>query len=141
MRKIFFTLIIVSVFLAGCAGSRTNRPVPPMETRIGAIQVTPAFYDFGNIPQQGGLVSTTFTLTNTGNETLVMNRLSTSCGCTTATMDMADLAPDETRVMNVTFDPLAHPDQNGNIERVVYLQTSDPVIPEIQIDILGNVVP
>lgn len=140
MRKIFFALVFIMIFLVGCATQPIASSTEP-ETLPGAIKVTPAAFDFGDIPQQGGLVSTTFTIQNIGTETLIMNRLSTSCGCTTATMDMADLTPNETRTMAVTFDPMAHPEVNGPIERVIYLQTSDPNVPEIQIDITGNVIP
>jgi len=125
----------------GCTTQPIAPSNPPTKTPTSLIQVIPAAFDFGDIPQQGGLVSTTFTIQNTGQETLTMNRLSTSCGCTTATMDMADLAPNETRTMAVTFDPMAHPDQHGPIERVIYLQTSDLNLPEIQIDLTGNVIP
>lgn len=139
MKKILF-LIIGTIFLAGCT-TVPVAPPNPQETLPSAIKITPAAFDFGNIPQQGGLASTTFTIKNTSTETLIMNRLSTSCGCTTATMDMADLTPNETRTMHVTFDPMTHPDQTGPIERVIYLQTSDPNQPEIQIDLTGNVIP
>lgn len=105
-----------------------------------AILVTPSSYNFGDVIPSNGPVSTVFEIKNTGNTAIKINRLSTSCGCTTATMDMADLAPGETRNMSVTFDPNVHPDQSGRFVRVVYLQTSDVITPEIEIELTGNVV-
>lgn len=106
----------------------------------GSIVVTPASYDFGDILPANGPVTTTVTVKNTGSAAIKINRISTSCGCTTAEMDDSDLRPGEERKMDITFDPNVHPDQSGTITRVVYLQTSEEVTPEIEIDIVGNVV-
>lgn len=104
------------------------------------ITASTQFYDFGDIIQSDGPVSTTVQISNNSNQNIQINRLSTSCGCTTATMDLSDLRPDETREMEITFDPMVHPDQFGEITRVVYLQTSDPNLPELEIEITGNVI-
>ncbi len=131
MRKLFIILTAFSVLvLAGCSTT----------VRSPRVSVSPSSYNFGDVVQSEGTVSTTFTVKNTGGETLTINRLSTSCGCTTAEMNKDPLQPGESREMTVTFDPMVHPDQFGKIERVVYLQTSDPDRPEIEIDITGNVI-
>lgn len=131
MRKFLFIITILSVLvLAGCT----------TVTKGSSVSVAPPAHDFGDIVQSKGVVTTTFAVKNTGNEPLVINRLSTSCGCTTAEMDESPLQPNESRKMVVTFDPMVHPDQLGKIERVVYLQTSDPIQPEVEIDITGNVI-
>ncbi len=131
MRRLVLSLIIGSfVLLAGCAAA----PKAPH------VSVDPAQHDFGDIVQSQGPVSATIKVKNTGSDPLIINRLSTSCGCTTAKMDESPLGAGETREMTVTFDPMVHPDQFGKIERVVYLQTSDPENPEIEINITGNVI-
>ena len=104
------------------------------------ISVAPNTFDFGDIVQSKGIVSTVFKVKNTGNKPLIINRLSTSCGCTTAKMDESPLNGGETREMTVTFDPMVHPDQFGKIERAVYLQTSDKKQPEIELSLYGNVI-
>ena len=81
----------------------------------GAVVVAPPSFDFGDILQSNGKVSTIFTVTNSGAEALKINRLSTSCGCTTAEMDLSDFAPGESRELKVTFDPQVHEDQFGAI--------------------------
>lgn len=134
MKKIFLALILTIVFLPLFSGNIFAQESSPN------IAASPTFYDFGDVAQSGGPVSTTFEIQNTGNEILELYRLSTSCGCTTAEMDMSPLAPGETRVMQVTFDPLVHPNQLGSITRIVYLQTSDPVLAELEIELVGNVV-
>ncbi len=105
------------------------------------ISVSPSSIDFGDIDQTDGIVSREVTVSNTGNLPLEIRRISTSCGCTTADMDTSPIPGGQTRTLTIRFDPMTHPDQNGPITRVVYLQTSDPKQPEIEIDIAGNVMP
>lgn len=108
--------------------------------KAGKVTVSAHTVDFGAIPAEGGPVSREITVTNSGEDPLKLNRLSTSCGCTTAEMDMTEMAPGETRTITITFDPQVHPDLRGSIVRVVYLQTSDPDSPEIEIDVEGSVI-
>lgn len=109
--------------------------------RAPHIIINPTAIEFGNIDQKGGAVTKSVAVSNTGNKPLKINRLSTSCGCTIAKMDLTDLAPNTTRSLDITFDPMAHPDQFGPVTRVVYLQTSDSKNPEIEINVTGNVIP
>ncbi|MFH1534190.1 MAG: DUF1573 domain-containing protein [Nitrospirota bacterium] len=138
MKKILAILGVLAIiggvlvgFISGLAQANA--------AEISAIQIFPNSYDFGDIDQEDGTVSTTFSVTNVSEGEIKINRLSTSCGCTTAEMDLSDMGPGESREMIVEFDPMVHPDQFGLIERGVYLQTSDSVMPEIEIDLVANV--
>jgi len=113
------------------------RAEPAVKT--GEVRISESLIDLGSIDPEGGPVTRTLDVTNVGRGTLTLHRLSTSCGCTTAEMDMSDMAPGETRTMTVTFDPAVHPDLRGPIVRVVYLQTSDPASPETSIDLRGDI--
>lgn len=54
-----------------------NRPI---------ISLTPNIYDFGDISQQKGIAIAFFEIKNNGQEDLIINRLETSCGCTSASI-------------------------------------------------------
>lgn len=129
-------LIIFGAFgillLSGCSVRQTEV--------LSSIKAVPSSFDFGDIDKTKGKVSTTVEILNTGSETIKLYRLATSCGCTVADMDMSDLPPGASRQMTITFDPMTHPDEVGPIIRVVYLQTSDTNLPELEIEITGNVV-
>lgn len=141
MNKITFTAAgVLFVALTAFIVVRTGFIRATGDVAARAV-IDPVSIDFGDIPQGGGVVSTTVRVKNIGNKPLELFRVSTSCGCTTATMDMSPLPSKEERQLNISFDPMAHPDQSGPIARVVYLQTSDPMTPEIEIDITGNVIP
>lgn len=129
-------LIIFGAFgillFSGCSVGQTEV--------LSSIKAVPASFDFGDIDRAKGKVSTTVEILNTGGDVLKLYRLATSCGCTVADMDMSDLSPGASRQMTITFDPMTHPDEVGPIIRVVYLQTSDPNLPELEIEITGNVI-
>lgn len=62
-------------------------------------------YDFGTIKEIDGKVSHTFTISNTGDMPLVINRVIASCGCTTPEWPKEPIAPGESGEIKVTFDP------------------------------------
>ncbi len=130
MKKILLSLMAL-VFLSLPAQAEEVKPMLSADTSI---------HDFGEVDPFAGPVSTDILITNNSDQTVTINRLSTSCGCTTATMDTADFTPGESRKMKITFDPAVHQDQRGEITRMVYLQNSDPQNPEMTIELIGNVV-
>jgi hypothetical protein len=107
---------------------------------------TSLVHDWENINIQGGNVSHTFTLANTGKDNLVLMGAYTSCMCTTAIIELADgsrsplysmrnnptnwiktVRPGEPFSVYVEFDPIAHGTENtGPIRRSVYLISSAP---------------
>lgn len=111
---------------------------PKADARIVASSLN---VDFGDIDQTGGPVTTTVEISNNGGQALVLFRVSTSCGCTTATIDLSPIEPGSSRTLTITFDPMVHPDENGPITRMVYIQSSDPNQPELEIEVTGRVLP
>lgn len=92
---------------------------------ISALRIEPQDYDFGMIPREDGTVSTIFTVSNTGKEAVTIGHISTSCGCTSAELDTLTIAPEETAVLTVFFDPNFHKEPLGRFSRTVFLQTSE----------------
>ena len=102
-------------------------------------------YDFGTVSMAKGDVKYLFKIKNTGTEAVVINKIYTSCMCTTATIDIGNkkfgpygmpghgfipkineaLNPGEEADVEVTFDPKAHgPAGVGRIERVVSIENN-----------------
>ncbi|MDP3917179.1 MAG: DUF1573 domain-containing protein [Nanoarchaeota archaeon] len=106
---------------------------------------------FGEVRQSEGIVSTTFTITNTGKTDLIIEKLDTSCMCTSASliydgkeskvfgMSMHDgnpedfslkISPGNTAELKVYYDPNTHGEQKEDeikVKREVYINTNDPV--------------
>lgn len=110
--------------LAGKAEPAKSQPPPG--TPRPAVHVEPPSYDFGTIPQE--VVTHAFTVRNKGDEDLLIGKITTSCGCTTAKIDKERIDPGGTAILEVTFDPIVH-DTKGKTTRTVYLQTNDPKYP------------
>ena len=147
--KMLYGLIAISVIAIGFGiySSQQKAAAPSAALRVqaavqpgGLVSARP-HYDFGTISMAAGNVSTTYRIRNDSAAPLVINRIFTSCMCTTATLIMASgrkqgpfgmpghgplkavsaqLAPGEVALLEMVFDPAAHgPSGIGRIERVV----------------------
>lgn len=106
--------------------------------------------DLGTVSLKKGTVTTEFAIKNEGKSDLIIDKLSSSCGCTSASLeyqgtegprfymaghghDAPDTnwkaviaAGDEARV-KVYYDPSVHPDLTGPVTREVSIHSNDPV--------------
>ena len=64
------------------------------------------FHDFGEIKEEDGTVSYDFKFTNTGEETLKIERVTTSCGCTSPDFTQ-EVQPGESGYVTAQFNPSA----------------------------------
>ncbi|MDO8424579.1 MAG: DUF1573 domain-containing protein [bacterium] len=129
----------------------TDRPV---------ITLSPASFDFGDVSQKKGTVSTVFELRNEGEKDLIINKLETSCGCTTAAIifegkegpkfgmpghGLNENAGDWQAVipaggqaqLKVYYDPNVHKDFRGAATREISVFSNDPIDFEkkVQVDL------
>ncbi|MEX2143738.1 MAG: DUF1573 domain-containing protein [Anaerolineales bacterium] len=126
-RSLPVALLVAALFLAGCGAG---------DARI-ALEVTE--FDFGDVPL-GDVVTRELSVRNTGTSKLVIESISTSCGCTTAAIDQTQIPPGSSTVLRVTFDSAAHGDVAGFYTRQVFLSTNDTEQEEITIEFTANVV-
>lgn len=118
-----------------------NRPI---------ISLNPENFDFGQVSQKKGIVSTMFELANEGKEDLVINKLESSCGCTTASIifegkegprfgmpghglnenvgDWKLTIPAKGKAqLKVYYDPNVHSDFRGYAIREISVFSNDPI--------------
>lgn len=94
-------------------------------------------YDFGNIREDGGKVTTEFTFTNTGKEPLEITNARAECGCTSPEYPKGEILPGESGVIKVTYNPLGRP---GGFTKVVTIRcTGNPG--KVNLKIRGTVLP
>lgn len=127
------------------------------------IQLSETQRDLGEIGQSQGEVSTDFSITNQGQTDLVIDKLSSSCGCTSAAIVYLDeegprftmpghgtenpvgwsvaIKPGGTATLRVYYDPTVHPDLVGAVTRTVSIFSNDPVEFESKITITLDQVP
>lgn len=114
------------------------------------VFLSPVNFDFGQVSQKKGVVSTSFELANDGQKDLVVNKLESSCGCTTASIvfegkegprfgmpghglneNVGDwqvvIPPGQTAQLKVYYDPNVHPDFRGYAIREISVFSNDPI--------------
>lgn len=154
-NRMLYALIAISIVAIGFGVYRSQQkaanPVPQAQAAVqpaaqsGALTSARPNHDFGTISMKAGNVSTTYRIKNEGAAPLALDKIYTSCMCTTATLITAsgrrqgpfgmpghgplkpatgEIAPGETVLLEVVFDPAAHgPSGLGRIERVVTVET------------------
>jgi hypothetical protein len=168
-NKMLSWLIAISVIAIGFGIYRSQQksaapnPVPRVHAAVpsgGLVSLRP-HYDFGTISMAAGNVSTTYRIRNDSAAPLTVNRIFTSCMCTTATLVMASgrkhgpfgmpghgplkavsaqLAPGEVALVELVFDPAAHgPSGVGRIERVVTVSAAGA--PPLELGMVAQVRP
>lgn len=107
------------------------------------------YFDLGDVSQKKGIVSTYFEIKNEGKKDLVINKLDSSCGCTSAAIvyqgnegprfamaghgieSPADwsvaIPPGEKAQLKIYYDPDIHKDFRGPATREISVFSSDPI--------------
>lgn len=127
-------IAVLSLLLVGATTGCATRGGNP-----GRIEVSTTEFDFGTVLNSEP-VSQTFQVRNTGKGILEIERISTSCGCTTAEIANPSLALGQVTDLTVTYDPLAHDGATGQFMRIVYIYSDDPDTPEASLTIRVTVV-
>jgi hypothetical protein len=79
-------------------------------------------WDFGKV-KQGEVLSHEFAFTNEGDATLVIQRVSTSCGCAAALVSAEKIQPGKEGRIGVKFDTRGY---GGLVKKLVYVDSNDP---------------
>ncbi|MBU0978542.1 MAG: DUF1573 domain-containing protein [Patescibacteria group bacterium] len=110
------------------------------ESRV-SVALTPNTRPLGTVIY-GDVATTTFTLTNFTPLPTKITRVSTSCGCTQASVEKEELGAYESTTVNVSFDPAVHQDDSdlGDLTRTIYIETNNPNFPELESTITATVI-
>lgn len=74
-----------------------------------AVSVKQPNHDFGIIKEESGEVEHVFVIQNTGNAPLVIDRITTSCGCALAEWSKEPVPPGKTKDVKIWYDPYGRP--------------------------------
>ncbi len=73
------------------------------------IEFDKTSHNFGTIPENGGAAVYDFKFTNTGTVPLILTNVRAGCGCTTPEWDRKPVAPGESGLIKVSYNPLGRP--------------------------------
>ncbi len=92
-------------------------------------------WDFGKV-KQGEVVSHEFAFANEGDETLIIQKVSTSCGCTAALVSAEKIQPGKEGRIGVKFDTRGY---GGPVKKLVYVDSNDPGNAHHQLEVAADV--
>ena len=101
------------------------------------IRVAPESFDFGRAAQNKTLRKE-FSIRNFGNEDLVIESVSTTCGCTAALMDSRVVEPGGTTPLRVSLETRAY---RGRVLRSVMVRSNDPQAGLVEVKVEATVEP
>lgn len=113
-----FGLVTLLMMLSACTSASPS------------ILIEPSSQELGERPQQ--VIELTYTVRNQGNSPLKIDQVTTSCGCTKASVEQDTIPPNGETILHVTMDP-AQLNLYGNINRIITLSTNDPAHPQAQV--------
>lgn len=99
-------LVIISVVLLS-----TGTLVAQRETNRSKLRFETEKWDFGTIEESDGVVSHLFKFVNTDSTAVVIERVATSCGCTTPTYSRRPIFGGGSGEVTISFDPTNRPGQ------------------------------
>jgi len=112
-------ILAAGLLLAGCSGDPPDIAV--------ARQI-----DLGTVVK-GVKATATVAVRNRGGAPLKVFAVSTSCGCTTASITPNEIPAGGEGLLRVVYDSTAHQTDVGDIERFVFIASDDPDQGDLQI--------
>ena len=104
------------------------------------IALAEAVADFGGVAN-GQVRQLTTEVLNQGQGPLIIEAVTTSCGCTTAAVEPMTIPAGGAGVLSVTYDSGAHgPEFVGPVRRQVFIASNDPDERELVFEIAGEVI-
>jgi Protein of unknown function (DUF1573) len=101
------------------------------------LVVQPASFDFGKAVQNKTL-NKEFSIRNFGTADLVIENVSTTCGCTAALLADKVIKPGSTTPLRVSLETRTY---SGKVERTVLLRSNDPAASTVEVKVSVLVVP
>jgi hypothetical protein len=125
------------VLLVSPAWAQDKEAKPEAAPKGPKIRVEPAGFDFGKaLPNK--TLEKEFSLRNFGSEDLVIENVSTTCGCTAALMDSKVIKPGGTTPLRVSLQTREY---SGKVERTILVRSNDPKTALLEIKVQVTVVP
>jgi hypothetical protein len=125
----------LAVGAASCA--KGKKEAGPRATAVAAprLEIVEKTHAFGEVTE-GDKVTHVFTVRNVGVAPLLIDRVTTSCGCTAAVLSNREVAPGGEGHVEVTFNTER---RTGDNRKTITLFSNDPSSPRVELEIRASV--
>ena len=113
---------ILSAILGGLllTGAYAGKPVP--EGKGAHLRLEGSSWNFGDVPRRGGDLVHEFRFVNDGTTPLVVLRGVTSCSCLKASFSKRPVAPADSGVIRIVYEP--HKSEPGTFNKVIQIYSN-----------------
>lgn len=125
----FWALVVMLAALLSACGGQPQ------------ILVTENSLDLGDVVN-GDVISRQVSIQNNGRADLIIEAVTTSCGCTQARVEPMTIPAGSSGALFIEFDSGAHgPELTGQLIRQVFIVSNDPQQPEMVVELMANILP
>ena len=122
MKRMLLFLIGI-LFMTGPGDAEASKPVQPASGDRGAhLRLEETTWNFGDVPRRGGDLVHEFRFVNDGDRPLVLVRVITSCSCIKATYSKRPVAPADSGVIRIVYEP--HKSEPGAFNKVIQIYSN-----------------
>ena len=114
-----FIMVAICMFTVNMANSQS------MKAKMTFNNVK---HNFGKVKESGGSVSYKYVFTNTGAEPIVIEKVKSSCGCTTPDWTRGPVAPGAKGFVSASYNPLHRPGKFNKTIRITSNAENSPVV-------------
>ena len=131
------SLVFVLSAVVWSAGALAQQPRPSATAAGPRIAVEPASFDFGSALQKKTLTKE-FVIRNFGNADLVIESVSSTCGCTVGQLEARTIKPGASVPLRVSLETRTYA---GLLQRAVLIRSNDAAKGLLEVRVLANVQP
>jgi hypothetical protein len=138
---VLFFILLTAVSVSAQKGELSRAKISLSDSQKGElsrakISFSETMWDFGYVPKTGR-VSHTYQIKNIGPDTLIIVKVRTTCGCTTAPLSKQRVAPNQTADMKVIFNPTKI--VVGETTKKLQVISNDPVNPFAEVQFTAKI--
>jgi hypothetical protein len=127
-------VLAIGVYICLAVFTVMQAAVSPAQA-AGKLTVTPAHYDFGEVPE-GPPASMTAVLENAGDAVLTIKSVRTHCACTSSELGAQTLKPGEKTTLKIIY---ATVDRPGVFRKNITIETDTKGQEEVEMEVVGSV--
>jgi hypothetical protein len=141
MKKIcaYAFLVAIAAVLANCSGSEKGNDSKQADLKLPVLTlIDSSSFDFGTI-QEGDVVEHTFNFKNDGAYPLILNNITSSCGCTTPEWPKEPIKSGVTSNVKVRFD--TRNKVGPQVKTITVYANTEPAYTELRLKGIVNAAP